>query len=131
MYNNNYNSYGYGGYGYNNYYNPTPTPSQQTPAQPQVQQPTYTPLTFVNGIEGAKAYIVAPNSTIYLRDSDSDKIFIKSSDPQGRLTLRTYRLIEDNNELSKTTFATRDELKTLEDKIAKLQSMLEEKKVSE
>ena len=124
--NNNYNQYGYGNYGYNNYY-----PNQQQVSQPQVQQPTYTPLTFVNGIEGAKAYIVAPNSTIYLRDSDSDKIFIKSSDPQGRLTLRTYRLIEDNNELSKTTFATRDELRNLEEKIAKLQSMLEEKKASE
>ena len=129
MYNNNYNSYGYGGYGYNNYYNPTPTP--QTQAQPQVQQPTYTPLTFVNGIEGAKAYIVAPNSTIYLRDRDSEKLIIKSRDPQGRLTLRTYRLIEDNNEISNNSFATRDELRTLEDKIARLQSMLEEKKVSE
>lgn len=129
MYNNNYNSYGYGGYGYNNYYTPTSTP--QTQSQPQVQQPTYTPLTFVNGIEGAKAYIIPINSTIYLRDSDSDKIFIKSSDSQGRLTLRTYRLIEDNNEIPSNSFATRDELRTLEDKIAKLQSMLEEKKVSE
>lgn len=124
--NNNYNQYGYGNYGYNNYYS-----NQQQVAQPQVQQPTYTPLTFVNGIEGAKAYIIPINSTIYLRDSDSDKIFIKSSDSQGRLTLRTYRLIEDNNEIPSNSFATRDELRTLEDKIARLQSMLEEKKVSE
>lgn len=127
MFNNsNYNQYGYGNYGYNNYYS-----NQQQVAQPQVQQPTYTPLTFVNGIEGAKAYIIPINSTIYLRDSDSDKIFIKSSDSQGRLTLRTYRLIEDNNEIPSNSFATRDELRTLEDKIARLQSMLEEKKVSE
>ena len=126
--NNNYNSYGYGGnYGYNNYYNQAPV----QPTQTQQNQPTYTPLTFVNGIEGAKAYIIPINSTIYLRDSDSDKIFIKSSDSQGRLTLRTYRLIEDNNEIPSNSFATRDELRTLEDKIAKLQSMLEEKKVSE
>lgn len=124
--NNNYNQYGYGNYGYNNYY-----PNQQQASQPQVQQPTYTPLTFVNGTEGAKAYIIPINSTIYLRDSDSDKIFIKSSDSQGRLTLRTYRLIEDNNEIPSNSFATRDELRNLEEKIAKLQSMLEEKKVSE
>ncbi len=128
MYNNNYNSYGYGGnYGYNNYYNQAPV----QPTQTQQNQPTYTPLTFVNGIEGAKAYIIPINSTIYLRDSDSDKIFIKSSDSQGRLTLRTYRLIEDSNEIPSNSFATRDELRTLEDKIAKLQNMLEEKKVSE
>lgn len=121
--NNNYNSYGYGGYGYNsNYYNPT---SQQ--------HASYIPLTFVNGIEGAKAYIVSPNSTIYLRDSDSDKIFIKSSDAQGRLMMKTYRLVEINDNEPKqqtqdfTSFATKDDLKAVEERIDKLQSVLEEK----
>ena len=78
--NNNYNQYGYGNYGYNNYY----YPNQQQVAQPQMQQqiqhPNYLPLTYVNGEEGAKAYIVSPNTTIYLRDSDSNKLFIKTSD---------------------------------------------------
>lgn len=133
MYNNNYNNYGYGGYGYNsNYYNPSPN----TPTQAQ-QQASFIPLTFVNGIEGAKAYIVSPNSTIYLRDSDSDKIFIKSSDAQGRLMMRTYRLVEANeNEHKQQTqdlsaFATKDALKAVEERIDKIQSMLEAKKDGE
>lgn len=120
MYNNNYNNYGYGGYGY---YNPGP----QTQSQ---QQASYIPLTFVNGIEGAKAYIVSPNSTIYLRDSDSDKIYIKSSDAQGRLMMRTYRLVEVNDRDDKQMtqeFATRDELKEIRDKIDEIQSKLKEK----
>ena len=120
MYNNNYNNYGYGGYGY---YNPGP----QTQSQ---QQASYIPLTFVNGIEGAKAYIVSPNSTIYLRDSDSDKIYIKSSDAQGRLMMRTYRLVEVNDRDDKQItqeFATRDELKEIRDKIDEIQSKLKEK----
>lgn len=129
--NNNYNSYGYGGYGYNsNYYNPGPQSQSQ-------QQASYIPLTFVNGIEGAKAYIVSPNSTIYLRDSDSDKIFIKSSDAQGRLMLRTYRLVEVNENEPKqpvqdlSSFATKDALKAVEERIDKIQSMLESKKDGE
>ena len=129
MYNNNYNNYGYGGYGYNsNYYNPSPS----APTQAQ-QQASFIPLTFVNGIEGAKAYIVSPNSTIYLRDSDSDKIFIKSSDAQGRLMLRTYRLVEVNENEPKqpaqdlSSFATKDDLKEIKERIDKIQIKLEEK----
>ena len=128
--NNNYNSYGYGNYGYNNYYNPAPQNNSQ------VQQNfTYTPLTFVNGIEGAKGFILpAPNTTVYLRDSDSDKL---SSDPQGRLTLRTYRLVEVNENEPKqptqdlSSFATKDDLKAMQERIDKIQSMLEKKKEGE
>lgn len=132
MYNNNYNNYGYGGYGYNsNYYNPTPN----APTQSQ-QQASYIPLTFVNGIEGAKAYIVSPNSTIYLRDSDSDKIFIKSSDAQGRLMMKAYHLVEMNDDEPKqsiadlSSFATKDELKEINEKIDRIQSKLNEKEKS-
>lgn len=96
-YNNNpyYNTYG----GYTQPYTPTPQYNNyQTQQQTQPQQ-TYIPLTFVNGEVGAKAFIMQPNSTIYMQDSDSDKLFIKKSDAQGKSTMRKFKLVElDEND---------------------------------
>lgn len=96
-YNNNpyYNTYG----GYSQPYTPTPQyNSYQNQQQTQPQQ-TYIPLTFVNGEVGAKAFIMQPNSTIYMQDSDSDKLFIKKSDAQGKSTMRKFKLVElDEND---------------------------------
>lgn len=59
----------------------------------QVQpQTSYIPLTFINGIEGAKAFIVAPNQTVYLKDSDSNILYEKRADQQGKYTLTAYEL---------------------------------------
>lgn len=84
--NNNYNSYGYGGYypqgnTYNHHYQ-----------QQVAQQPNFLQLTFVNSLEEAKAYIVAPNTSIYLRDNNSNKLYIKSCDNTGRSMLEEYDL---------------------------------------
>lgn len=65
-------------------------PYNQYSYTPQTQ---YIPLTFVSGIEGAKAFIVTPNQTVYLRDSESDTLFIKSADMQGRYSLKVYSLV--------------------------------------
>ena len=90
-YNNPYNQYPYTNYqqpSYSNGYNQF----QQT-AQPQ-QQTTYLPLTFVNGVEGAKAFIVGANQTVYLKDSDSDMLYEKRADAQGRYSIKAYKLQE-------------------------------------
>lgn len=68
---------------YNNYYNQYPTYSPQT---------TYLPLTFVNGIEGAKAFIVGANQIVYLKDSDSNMLYEKRADAQGRYSIIAYEL---------------------------------------
>lgn len=61
------------------------------------QNPTYTPLVFVNGIEGAKTYIISGfNQIVYLKDTESDLMFIKSSDAMGKLYLKAYKLNEVN-----------------------------------
>lgn len=79
----------------------------------------YIPLTFVNGIEGAKSYIVAPNQTVYLRDSDAEIIYIKTADSQGRYNLKAYNLVPV--EQSKPAeYATMDALKDLEERLKKL-----------
>ena len=85
-YNYNYNQYAQYPYNYTQYQQPQPQMQMQ---QPQTQ---YIPLTFVSGIEGAKAFIVAPNQTVYLRDSDTETLFIKTADAQGRYTLKTYNI---------------------------------------
>ena len=107
-----YNTYGYGTYpyGYNygygsmpyqnqqpqqnyNYQQPQPQPMQQQPQQPQSQ---YLPLGFTNGLIGAKAFIVMPNQTVFLKDSDegSNLLFEKSADSNGKYTLKAYQLSE-------------------------------------
>lgn len=110
-FNNPYNQYPYTAYGnqqvmqpQNNYYN-----QQQNQMQyQQMQQPqtTYLPLTFVNGVEGAKAFIVGANQIIYLKDSDSNILFEKKADAQGRYTLTAFELKQiDINNIGKDTNA--------------------------
>lgn len=42
-----------------------------------------TNITFVNGIEGAKAFQMSPNSSALLMDSDNSKFYVKSTDSLG------------------------------------------------
>lgn len=99
----NYNSYGYNQY-----------PMYQ-------QQTTYLPLTFVNGIEGAKAFIVGANQTVYLKDSDSDMLYEKRADAQGRYSLTAYRLQPVDTARPEPAYVTMDVFtKTIEDLKAQL-----------
>ena len=76
-----------------NYNNPYFNPYNQYPySQPQQPQTNYLPLTFISGIEGAKAFIVAPNQTVYLKDSDSNILYEKKADAQGRYSLTAFEL---------------------------------------
>ena len=98
-----------------NYNNPYFNPYNQYPySQPQPQQTNYLPLTFVSGIEGAKAFIVAPNQTVYLKDSDSNILYEKKADAQGRYSLTAYEM-KPVNDTSKQQieFATTSDLETI------------------
>lgn len=116
-------AYGPYNYGYSNPYMTQPNYYQQPTMQQQpVAQQNFIPLTFTNGLIGAKAYIMMqPNSIVYLQDSESDKLFIKKSDAQGRCTLETYRLVREQTDEngnvvpSQTIYATKDDLKALQD----------------
>ena len=112
-YNNPYNQYPYTAYGNNNNnmqyqqyaQQPQMAYQQQTPQNmQQPQQTTYLPLTFVNGVEGAKAFIVGANQIIYLKDSDSNILFEKKADNQGKYTLTAFELKQiDINNIGKNT----------------------------
>lgn len=70
----------------------------QQPVQQPQQQVAFMPLTFTSGLVGAKAYIVAPNQTVYLKDSDenSNLLFEKRADQYGKYTLKAFELSEIN-----------------------------------
>ena len=103
---------------YNNpYFNPYQAYPYTQPTQTQQTQTNYLQLTFINGIEGAKAFIVAPNQTIYLKDSDSNILYEKKADAQGRYTLTAFELkpVEINTPQAPptTTYATTNDLNAL------------------
>lgn len=68
------------------------------PSQPmQVQQPN-NGLIWVQGESGAKSYLVAPNVTVMLMDSEGERFYLKSADASGMpLPLRIFDYKERTN----------------------------------
>lgn len=66
---------------------------QQTIPQYQ-QQPVNQGLLWVQGVEGAKSYLVAPNTTVLLMDADAHRFYLKSTDGTGIPNLRTFEYSE-------------------------------------
>lgn len=117
-----------------NYYNP-----YQAQYVPQVQgtqmsfanqqpQQNNNGLIWVQGETGAKSYLVAPNSTVLLMDSENQRFYLKSSDASGMpLPLRIFEYTEkaqnapnkaqDSQMIDYSSFATKAELETLKNEI--------------
>lgn len=82
------------------YYQPQyqPAPQPQQMPQPQPAQPSSSQgngLIWVQGEAGAKSYLVAPNTTVMLMDSESEQFFLKSADASGMpLPLRVFKYAE-------------------------------------
>ncbi len=86
-------------------YQPDPPPMdrlQQLQAQrqmPQFQQPAPPPQTnqgllWVQGEAGAKSYLMAPNTTVLLMDSEGSRFYLKSTDNAGMPSMRTFEYTE-------------------------------------
>ena len=60
------------------FYTPPPQPTRQNVG-----------ITWVSGEAGAKAYLLAPNTTIALWDSETQVIYLKSADASGMPTIKT------------------------------------------
>lgn len=75
-----------------NQYQQTVNVPQMVP-QPQVNQG----LLWVSGEVGAKSYLVAPNSTVLLMDSDAQRFYLKSADNAGMPSLRIFEYKEVTN----------------------------------
>lgn len=87
---------------YNNAFPATYQPlnyQQQPIVQPQIQQPQIaqtqapqtsqnSPMIWVQGETGAKSYLLAPNTTLPLWDSENQTIYLKSADASGMPSMK-------------------------------------------
>lgn len=93
--------------------------------QPQ-QQSVGAGITWVQGEAGAKSYLVAPNTTVALWDSEAQVIYLKSADPSGMpqmkvldYTIRGGQPLNQNLE-----YAKREDLERLAQRVAEIQKSL-------
>jgi hypothetical protein len=74
--------------------------NQQQYNQNQQYNQTNSGIIWVQGESGAKSYLVAPNNTVQLWDSESQTIYIKSADASGMPSIKIldYTIRNDQKE---------------------------------
>ena len=103
------------------YNNGFPATYQPMYYQPQYQQPTIQQpnngVIWVQGEAGAKSYLVAPNNTVQLWDSESQTIYLKSADASGMPTMKVldYTIRENAPMASPVASAPSPQYATKED----------------
>ena len=123
------------------YYNGYPATYQPVyqVTQPQTQN-QQSSIIWVQGEAGAKSYMVAPNSTVTLWDSENQTIYLKSADASGMPSIKTldYTIREARNGANTapvisddklSTFATKDEIKAVSDRITAISERLDRMEV--
>ena len=86
--------------------------------QPQINQNQNNPIIWVSGEAGAKAFLVAPNTTVQLWDSENPVIFLKSADASGMPSMKILDYTIREGEKQQNTplkndmnnYATKEEL---------------------
>ena len=136
-------------FGNQNYYNPY-MPQVQPPmdrlAQLQAQQykmpqtmqqppQTNQGLLWVQGEAGAKSYLVAPNTTVLLMDSEGSRFYLKSTDNAGMPSLRVFEYSEVQQNAPQTAqsaqtnlddkYVTREEYSRLQAQYAEILDKLD------
>lgn len=115
-------------------YQPYVAPQAQ---QQAAQQPQQSSIIWVSGEAGAKAYMVAPNNTVQLWDSEAQVIYLKSADASGMPSMKvldyTIRDLAKNvpsaasaiSSDTLSTYATKDEIKAVSEQIAALRDRVD------
>lgn len=91
-------------------------------------------IIWVQGEAGAKSYMVAPNTTVQLWDSESQTIYLKSADASGMPSMRIIDYtIRDNapktpNLAANSDFVTKDELQTVINELNALKAKFKPRK---
>lgn len=127
--------------GYQNAYNPYygQVPMQNTPNMVMTQQQSQmaqkqSNRVWVQGEEGAKSFLVAPNSEVELWDSERQSIYIKTADMNGiPSTVTLDYVIRDNNKTNKSfnqsdntdNFATKDDIAVLQVKMEEIKQSID------
>ena len=101
-------------------------PQYQAPVMQTQQQVPQNGLIWVQGEQAAKSYLVAPNSTVQLWDSEEKVIYLKSADASGMPSMKIldYTIRGDANTVQAPAaeYATKEDLKALEEKIRELEA---------
>lgn len=104
---------------------------------PQAMQPPQTNqgLLWVQGEAGAKSYLVAPNTTVLLMDSEGSRFYLKSTDNAGMPSLRVFEYSEVDQNAPQATqsaqtnlddkYVTREEYSRLQAQYAEILDKLD------
>lgn len=113
------------------YYFPTSyQPYQMTPQMPSQNSG----VIWIQGEAAAKSYLVAPNTTVALWDSEAQSIYLKSADASGMPSMRVldYTIRDNVPKMPQSTplaagqdFPTREEFNALKGQIKALQDKIE------
>jgi len=107
-----------------------PIQQYQQPYQaPQQSQSGGVSIVQIQGEAAAKSYLVAPNSTVQLWDTDAGVIYIKSADASGMPSMKVldYTIRGETVPVSSAPaveYATKDEVNALAEKIRGLKEEL-------
>ncbi len=130
----NYGGVAYPAPNYYNGYNPVPDQGNRYPqygqnanyslGSPVAPAPqSSSGIIWVQGEEGAKAYMVAPGCAVPLWDSENQVIYIKSVDMSGMPSMRIFDYVERTgaktpavSSAPMSNFVTRDEFSALEER---------------
>lgn len=118
-------------------------PATYQPIYPQYQQPIMqnqnqqNGVIWVQGEAGAKSYLVAPNNTVQLWDSESQTIYLKSADASGMPSMKvldyTIRDLAKNTPSASpvipadkiSDYATKDDLRGVSEQITALRDRVD------
>ena len=98
-------------------------PQMNTQPQYVSQNQNASGIIWVQGEAGAKSYMVAPNTTVQLWDSESQTIYLKSADASGMPSMRILDYTIRGNSAPQShadvaaNYVTPDDLKAMERKL--------------
>jgi len=113
------------------YFNGYPATYQPMVYQPQ-QQTQQNGVIWVSGEQAAKSYLVAPNSTVVLFDSEAQTVYLKSADASGMPSIKVldYTIRDTGRNTANTpvsisddklsSYATKEEMKAISAQIKAL-----------
>lgn len=120
---------------FNSYYQPMYTYPQQVQQQPVSNNSS---IIWVQGEAGAKSYLVAPNNTVQLWDSERQTIYLKSADASGMPSMKildytvrdnmhvnapiTPVVASDAKDKDSIAYATKDDVRALNERIASIRA---------
>ena len=96
-------------------------PSYRNPYEVQNQSQQ---IVSVNGMEGAKAYQMYPNSTVALFDSNNDIFYLKKTDGAGFATIRRFKFVEIGEEENKVSSDFEKRLSDLSKEVEELKGVV-------